>query len=106
MADESLQLPRNQNLDYHIISLFQRLESMRKDSSFYRMGGRPKVKPSMQVEIRTLEFWRYIHFSISTYKSICFLSKRIRKINFPVLVFELHIRFSFKWKRRNVHIYP
>lgn len=62
MADESLQLPTNQNLDYHIITLFQRLESMRKDSHVHRIGGRlssMKAKYNMQAEIRTLEFWRY-----------------------------------------------
>lgn len=68
MADESLQLPTNQNLDYHIITLFQRLESMRKDSHMHRIGGRissMKAKYNMQAEIRTLEFWRYdIHLDL------------------------------------------
>lgn len=68
MADESLQLPANQNLDYHIITLFQRLENMRKDSHINRIGGRLsgslKAKYNMQAEIRSLEFWRYfIHLS-------------------------------------------
>lgn len=62
MADESLHLPANQNLDYHIITLFQRLETMRKDSNIHRIGAKlsssMKVKHNMQVEIRTLEFWR------------------------------------------------
>lgn len=62
MADESLQMPNTQNLDFQIISLFQRLDSMRKDSHVHRIGGRlnssMKAKHSMQVEIRTLEFWR------------------------------------------------
>lgn len=63
MADESLQIPTNQNLDYHIITLFQRLETMRKDSHVHRIGGRLstslKAKYNMQAEIRSLEFWRY-----------------------------------------------
>lgn len=62
MADESLQMPNNQNLDYHIITLFQRLEAMHKDSHAHRIGGRlstsMKAKYSMHVEIRTMEFWR------------------------------------------------
>lgn len=64
MADESLQLPSTQNLDYQIITLFQRLDSMRKDSRANRIGGRLntsanlKGQYNMQVEIRTLEFWR------------------------------------------------
>lgn len=61
MADESLNLP-SQNLDFQIIALFQRLDSMRKDSHVHRIGGRlnssMKAKQSMQAEIRTLEFWR------------------------------------------------
>lgn len=65
MADESLQLPTNQNLDYHIITLFQRLETMRKDSNINRIGGRlssMKSKYNMQAEIRSLEFWRYFEY--------------------------------------------
>lgn len=61
MADEILHLPANQNLDYHIITLFQRLETMRKDSNVHRIGAKlssTKIKHNMQVEIRTLEFWR------------------------------------------------
>lgn len=64
MADESLQLPSSQNLDYQIITLFQRLDSLRKDSRANRIGGRlntsmnMKGQYNMQVEIRTLEFWR------------------------------------------------
>lgn len=63
MADESLHIPANQNLDYHIITLFQRLENMRKDSHINRIGGRlsasMKSKYNMQAEVRSLEFWRY-----------------------------------------------
>lgn len=69
MADESLHLPANQNIDYHIITLFQRLENMRKDSHINRIGGRlsasMKAKYNMQAEVRSLEFWRYfIYHSI------------------------------------------
>lgn len=59
MADESLRLPTNQNIDYHIITLFQQLETMRKDSNIYRLGAKTsRHNHNMQVEIRTLEFWR------------------------------------------------
>lgn len=72
MADESLHMPANQSLDYHIITLFQRLETMRKDSNGHRIGAKlstsMKGKHNMQVEIRTLEFWRYVlHYSLFIY---------------------------------------
>lgn len=54
MADESLHMPSNQNLDYYIITLFQRFEAMSKDSSSHR----GKSKHNMQKEIRTFKFWR------------------------------------------------
>lgn len=80
MADESLQLPANQNLDFHIITLFQRLDSLRKDSHIHRIGGRlsasMKSKYSMQVEIRTLEFWRYFIYALHlTNKKKTFFSR-------------------------------
>lgn len=62
MAEESFQLPAEQNLDYHIIQLFDRLETMRRDkqNGLQIVGGRlAPVRPSMQAEIRTVEFWRY-----------------------------------------------
>ena len=63
MADETIiNLPSDQSLDYHIVTLFQKLETMRKDVTT-RNGGSgantsSQVKTSMQAEIRTLEFWR------------------------------------------------
>uniref|UniRef100_A0A1B0D6Y8 Uncharacterized protein n=2 Tax=Phlebotomus papatasi TaxID=29031 RepID=A0A1B0D6Y8_PHLPP len=62
MAEESLQLPPEHNLDYHIVSLFERLENLRKEQNqgaVVVVGGRVS-RPSMQAEIRTLEFWRSI----------------------------------------------
>ncbi|XP_059616990.1 neurogenic protein big brain [Phlebotomus argentipes] len=62
MAEESLQLPPEHNLDYHIVSLFERLEILRKEQNqgaVIVVGGRVS-RPSMQAEIRTLEFWRSI----------------------------------------------
>lgn len=61
MADENIQLPSDQSLDYHVITLFQRLESLRKDSSRcigWNMPHSMQPKANMQTEIRTLEFWR------------------------------------------------
>lgn len=63
MADETLhQMPSEQNLDYHIVTLFQRLESMRVRDSTGRAGLNlslmAKPKQSMQAELLTLEFWR------------------------------------------------
>lgn len=62
MADENVQLPSDQSLDYHVITLFQRLESLRKDTSNRCIGWNTPhsmhPKANMQTEIRTLEFWR------------------------------------------------
>lgn len=63
MAEESFQLPSEQSLDYHIVQLFDRLEGMRreKQNGLQIVGGRlAPVRPSMQAEIRTVEFWRYV----------------------------------------------
>jgi hypothetical protein len=59
MAEESLQLPNEQSIDYHIVTLFERLEALRKDKNEPKLsatlqGGRF----NMHAEIRTLEFWR------------------------------------------------
>lgn len=76
MAEENLQLPSEQSLDYHIVTLFHRLESMRKDTTT-RGGGAAiginlsmiKTKQSMQMELLTLEFWRYVKYlCIKVYK--------------------------------------
>ncbi|ALC39135.1 bib [Drosophila busckii] len=66
MADESLHtMPLEHNIDYHIVTLFERLEAMRKDSHGNAINNRlsstlQAPKRSMQAEIRTLEFWRSI----------------------------------------------
>lgn len=52
MADESSHLPNDQNLDYHIVTLIERLDGLRKDPKV------PSSKMSMQTELRTLTFWR------------------------------------------------
>ena len=63
MADESLHSPLDQNIDYHIVTLFERLEAMRKDTNGHpsisaRLSSTLQPKRSMHAEIRTLEFWR------------------------------------------------
>lgn len=66
MADESLHtVPLEHNIDYHIVTLFERLEAMRKDNHGGGHGVNNRLsstlqapKRSMQAEIRTLEFWR------------------------------------------------
>lgn len=56
MADETLQtLPNIQNLDYHVVTLFQHMETLRKEEM---ARGPIKAKQSMQAELLTLEFWR------------------------------------------------
>lgn len=57
MADETLQtLPAAiQNLDYHVVTLFQHMETMRRDE---QSRNTLKPKQSMQAELVTLEFWR------------------------------------------------
>lgn len=87
MADESLHLPANQNIDYHIITLFQRLENMRKDSHINRIGGRlsasMKAKYNMQAEVRSLEFWRYFIVAfIWTHTHTVVVNTHFR--NFPI----------------------
>lgn len=56
MADETLQTqPAIQNLDYHVVTLFQHMETMRKEEM---ARGSIKPKQTMQAEWWTLEFWR------------------------------------------------
>lgn len=62
MADEGLTIPcDDHNIEYHIVTLFEKLETLRRDASDARASGTTSSqKPPMQVEIRTLEFWRSI----------------------------------------------
>ncbi|XP_063701985.1 neurogenic protein big brain [Culicoides brevitarsis] len=59
MADESLHttLANVQNIDYHIVTLLEKLESMRKEAPIPKKGMK---KFNMHQELRTLEFWRSI----------------------------------------------
>lgn len=65
MADETLHtIPLENNIDVHIVTLFERLEAIRKDNQCNALNNRLsstlQPKRSMQAEIRTLEFWRYV----------------------------------------------
>uniref|UniRef100_A0A336M7F0 CSON010643 protein n=1 Tax=Culicoides sonorensis TaxID=179676 RepID=A0A336M7F0_CULSO len=58
MADESLHTLSNvQNIDYHIVTLLEKLETMRKEAVVPKKGIK---KFNMHQELRTLEFWRSI----------------------------------------------
>lgn len=61
MAEENLHLPSDtQNIEYHIVTLFEKLDALRRDSACVPLSSVGNQKPPMQVEIRTLEFWRSI----------------------------------------------
>lgn len=53
LTDESLSFP-DDVLDQHIVTLFERLEGLRRSQN------NKEIKPPMQLEIRSLEFWRAI----------------------------------------------
>lgn len=58
MGEESVNLQiDNQTLEVHLVTLFEKLESLREDHS---NGHCHATKTPMQVEIRTLEFWRSV----------------------------------------------
>lgn len=48
------------NIEYHIVTLFEKLDALRRDSASVPLGSVGLQKTPMQVEIRTLEFWRSI----------------------------------------------
>jgi hypothetical protein len=54
MADETMPLPNEQNLDYYIVTLFERLESLKKDNGY------KNTRINMHTELRTLTFWRFV----------------------------------------------
>lgn len=56
MADESINIPlESQNLDYHIVTLLEKIENLRIESYNVRERRLP-----CQVEIRTIEFWKSV----------------------------------------------
>lgn len=61
MAEEVLNIPCDtQNIEYHIVTLFEKLDALRRDSVSVPLSSVGVPKTPMQVEIRTLEFWRSI----------------------------------------------
>lgn len=61
MADEGLAITCDEhNIEYHIVTLFEKMETLRREGNDARSSGVGTQKPAMQVEIRTLEFWRSI----------------------------------------------
>lgn len=61
MTEEVLNIPSDtQNIEYHIVTLFEKLDALRRDSVSAPLSTVGNQKPPMQVEIRTLEFWRSI----------------------------------------------
>lgn len=57
MAEECDTLPASANIDYHIITLFEKLEDFRNKRAVQLLNA---AKLPMQVEIRTLEFWKSV----------------------------------------------
>ena len=61
MAIGSLSLAQDhQNMEYHLVTLFEKLDAVRRDATCVSPSTSAPVRPSMHVEVRTLEFWRSI----------------------------------------------
>ncbi|KDR15027.1 Neurogenic protein big brain, partial [Zootermopsis nevadensis] len=61
MAIGSLSLTQDhQNVEYHLVTLFEKLDAVRRDATCVSPSASTPTHPSMQVEVRTLEFWRSI----------------------------------------------
>uniref|UniRef100_A0AAG5DDB9 Aquaporin n=1 Tax=Anopheles atroparvus TaxID=41427 RepID=A0AAG5DDB9_ANOAO len=58
MADESLHVP-DTSIDFHIIQLFERLETLRKEPG-QKLSRSLQGRINMHTELRSLEFWRSI----------------------------------------------
>jgi hypothetical protein len=50
----------HQNVEYHLVTLFEKLDAVRRDATCVSPSTPTPSRPSMQVEVRTLEFWRSI----------------------------------------------
>lgn len=61
MAEESLTLPcdPNNSIEYHIVTLFERIDELRRDKKC-GVNNYNKNRQPFQEEIRSLEFWRSI----------------------------------------------
>ena len=47
-------------MEYHLVTLFEKLDAVRRDATCVSSSTSAPVRPSMHVEVRTLEFWRSI----------------------------------------------
>ncbi|KAJ8941436.1 hypothetical protein NQ318_016068 [Aromia moschata] len=56
MAEESSHLRNDQNVEYYLVTIFEKLEVIRREAT----TAVDRSKVSMQVEIRTLEFWKSV----------------------------------------------
>ncbi|XP_058840710.1 neurogenic protein big brain-like, partial [Topomyia yanbarensis] len=59
MAEESLHVP-DTNIDFHIVQLFERLESLRREPGGAKHSNALQGRINMHNELRSLEFWRSI----------------------------------------------
>lgn len=57
MAEEPINLVSEQNVDYHIVTLFEKLEALKNEN---KANSQCTAKLPIKVEIRTLEFWRSV----------------------------------------------
>lgn len=57
MAEEPINLVSEQNIDYHIVTLFEKLEALKNEN---KANNQCTAKLPLKVEIRTLEFWRSV----------------------------------------------
>ena len=58
MCFEAMASVDHQNVEYHLVTLFEKLDAVRRDATCVSP---PTIqRPSMQSEVRTLEFWRSI----------------------------------------------
>lgn len=57
MAEESLHVA-DTNIDFHIVQLFERLESLRREPGGAKLSTTLQGRINMHNELRSLEFWR------------------------------------------------
>lgn len=57
MTEEMLQLSKDQNVEYYILTLFEKIEVLRGENAKTTLG---PTRVPMRVEVRTLEFWRSV----------------------------------------------
>lgn len=58
MTEEMLQLSNDQNVEYYILTLFEKIEVLRAENA--KTSNINPTRIPIRVEIRTLEFWRSV----------------------------------------------